>query len=441
MRGALYTVAALATWFLQPQQTQARPDVGVSFQVFYDNLSPYGRWVDDRVYGRIWIPDAERDFQPYASRGHWVQTAYGNTWVSEYAWGWAPFHYGRWVLDDYYGWAWIPGDEWGPGWVHWRSGGGHYGWAPMGPNINISINFPLARWIFVPQRRFCEPDIYRYRVYGNGGVNIYRNTTIINNYYSYNNRRYDAGPRFDEIRRVTNRPVRVYDVRDNDRPGRAELNRDRVSIYRPNIGRRDNDRGPARIADARNDNRLDGRPDSRNGADNRNSSNRGNVSDRDRNDRNDRTRQGIDWQTGNTTGQQSPNAGNGQRPERNASANQRDAADNRQPASSTSTDDRSNRERDTNDWMRQQRERGEQRGVDQQQQRNRDQRREMQRADQPRQEQQRQQPPRQEQPRVSERRESTRQEANGNSGRSSSDRGNNQRSSERGGGGRPGRGG
>jgi len=40
----------------------------------------------------------------------------GMTWVSDYNWGWAPFHYGRWDYNDSYGWFWIPDNEWGPAW-------------------------------------------------------------------------------------------------------------------------------------------------------------------------------------------------------------------------------------------------------------------------------------------------------------------------------------
>jgi len=80
---------------------KAQPGMSVSFQMFYDELSPYGEWIDDPEYGYIWLPDVDRDFQPYASRGHWVMTSYGNTWVSDYDWGWAPFHYGRWTYSDY----------------------------------------------------------------------------------------------------------------------------------------------------------------------------------------------------------------------------------------------------------------------------------------------------------------------------------------------------
>jgi hypothetical protein len=76
-------------------------NAGVSFQMFYDQLSPYGQWVNDPNYGYVWIPDVGPNFQPYATNGYWTMTDYGNTWVSDYEWGWAPFHYGRWLYDNY----------------------------------------------------------------------------------------------------------------------------------------------------------------------------------------------------------------------------------------------------------------------------------------------------------------------------------------------------
>ncbi|MFA6795615.1 MAG: DUF6600 domain-containing protein, partial [Proteiniphilum sp.] len=82
---------------------------GISFNVFYNELRPYGRWINNGRYGRVWVPNVGRDFHPYATNGYWVMTDYGNTWVSDYSWGWAPFHYGRWFYDDYYGWSWMPG--------------------------------------------------------------------------------------------------------------------------------------------------------------------------------------------------------------------------------------------------------------------------------------------------------------------------------------------
>src|SRR5690606_24902584 len=63
--------------------------IGVSFQVFYDELLPYGDWINDPVHGYVWVPYAEDGFQPYATNGYWVMSTYGNTWVSNYDWGWA----------------------------------------------------------------------------------------------------------------------------------------------------------------------------------------------------------------------------------------------------------------------------------------------------------------------------------------------------------------
>ena len=79
-----------------------------------------------KIFTRIQSFDIERDFRPYSTNGYWTMTQYGNTWVSHYPWGWAPFHYGRWVYTSYRGWGWIPGYEWGPAWVEWRSGNGYY---------------------------------------------------------------------------------------------------------------------------------------------------------------------------------------------------------------------------------------------------------------------------------------------------------------------------
>jgi len=60
--------------------TLSQPGASVSFQTFYDELSPYGQWINYQDYGRVWIPDVEEGFQPYGTRGHWVVTEYGNTW-------------------------------------------------------------------------------------------------------------------------------------------------------------------------------------------------------------------------------------------------------------------------------------------------------------------------------------------------------------------------
>lgn len=214
----LLSVALLATSLFLGSTThnevKAQPGLHISFQTFYNDLAPYGRWMNNAQYGSVWLPNVGPDFHPYMSNGNWVMTNYGNTWVSDFAWGWAPFHYGRWFLDDYYGWAWVPGYEWAPAWVSWRNGGGYYGWAPLGPGmnigINISINIPSPWWIFVPQRYYMTNRWHNYRVPHNRVTTIYNQTTIINNYYNQDNRVYSYGPRREEIVQVTRRNVDVY---------------------------------------------------------------------------------------------------------------------------------------------------------------------------------------------------------------------------------------
>lgn len=208
----LFLLAILMVGLLAEHRALAQPGLSVSFQTFYNELSPYGRWTSHPQYGSIWTPYVDRDFQPYATNGQWMMTEYGNTWVSDYDWGWAPFHYGRWFYDDFYGWAWVPDYEWGPAWVDWRTGGGYYGWAPMWPGIRVgfSFNIPLDFWVFVPQRYISRPRVFGYCLPRTRVVNVFHQTTIINNYYRNDNRVYAYGPRHSEIERVTRSNVPVY---------------------------------------------------------------------------------------------------------------------------------------------------------------------------------------------------------------------------------------
>lgn len=237
----------------------------VSLETFYEELAPYGVWIDDPQYGRVWRPDVDQEeFRPYYSRGHWEMTRYGNTWVSDYDWGWAPFHYGRWHHHSRRGWVWIPGRQWAPAWVSWRSGGGHYGWAPLGPGININANIgriPDFWWVFIPQRNIYYRSYPRYDWRRNRS--IYHNTVIINNIYvnNSNRNRYYTGPRAEEIRRITRQPVTIHDVKNqryaNNRP---EVNRGNVSNPRPS---RPTDAGRGAV-NGRTDNSIVNRPDNTN---------------------------------------------------------------------------------------------------------------------------------------------------------------------------------
>ncbi len=219
----------------------------VTYQDFYDDLSPYGRWVDYPGQGYVWVPDAEADFQPYSTNGHWVWTEdYEWMWVSDYDWGWAPFHYGRWDRDDYYGWYWVPGYEWSPAWVAWRDGGDYYGWAPLRPGINISINIgsynpPQRFWCFTPRRYITSQRWYDYRVDWRTNASIINYTTIIN-YNTYNNNYgFRSGPRRYDAERYCGRinPVRF---RESYTAGRTVYRNNEVNIYRPRVNQGSNNR-------------------------------------------------------------------------------------------------------------------------------------------------------------------------------------------------------
>jgi hypothetical protein len=233
----------------------------VSFQVFYDELAPYGEWVDNPDLGYVWIPYAGQDFVPYSTAGHWILTDYGWTWMSDYRWGWAPFHYGRWDFDNYYGWFWIPDTEWGPAWVSWRRADGYYGWEPMGPGVSLSVSFGMGynrnndHWIFVRDRDIDRPDLNNYYIGRSDRDRIVRRSQVINNTYvdQSRNTTYVTGPARTDFQRSTGRQVNPVRISEYDRPGQ-ELRDNQLNIYRPEITN-NNDRerrsAPSRIINMR----------------------------------------------------------------------------------------------------------------------------------------------------------------------------------------------
>jgi len=224
---------------------QPNGQMPVGFNDFYNQLSPYGTWVNMAPYGPVWVANVP-NFQPYYSNGYWAYTNYGWTWVSNYSWGWAPFHYGRWGHNSRYGWYWVPGYAWGPAWVAWSSSADMYGWAPLMPGMNfgvsLSVNlFPSSYWTFMPGRYMGMNNIGSYYVNRSRNVTIIKNTTIINNYGTNpeNNRRYTMGPNTSDVQRYTGRAVqsmRVTSVSDNKSTGISD---NELRVYRP-VTRTDN---------------------------------------------------------------------------------------------------------------------------------------------------------------------------------------------------------
>ncbi|HEY4063400.1 MAG TPA: DUF6600 domain-containing protein [Puia sp.] len=229
-----------------PQAPPPADPEDVSYQNFYDQLSPYGQWIEDPHYGYVWLPDAGPDFKPYASNGHWVYTDEGWTWASDYPWGWAAFHYGRWFFQDGYGWMWLPGQEWSPAWVSWRNSPDYYGWAPLGPEVSINASFgdgyspPPHYWSFVPHQYVTSPQIRNYYVNETRNVTIINNTTVINNNGRANNggnnrnRFYAGGPDANEAGRYTGNTLRPIALQERHTPG-EQVGNGSLTIYRPRV--------------------------------------------------------------------------------------------------------------------------------------------------------------------------------------------------------------
>lgn len=214
---------------------------------FYDDLSPYGQWVQVPPYGWCWTPyDVAADWRPY-SDGHWAYTDYGWCWVANEPWGWAPYHYGRWTLDDTYGWVWVPGDVWAPAWVAWCSTGDWVGWAPLPPGATWSASaglafgdvsaIPSTEWCFVQQRHMLDPGI-RVQV-----TSVARNVTLLENargmtrFEARGGRPANLGVDVGLIQRSVGRPIPPTRVVDVDSPGNGhgQPRGNGIGFYRPAV--------------------------------------------------------------------------------------------------------------------------------------------------------------------------------------------------------------
>ena len=162
----------------------------------YEDLDDNGGWRQVPEYGTVWFPHTTIvGWAPYRY-GHWAWVSpWGWTWVDDASWGFAPFHYGRWVsVGGAWGWipaaprvvgvvyvrpvyapalvAWVGGPRYAGG-VAYAGGGGFaagvsVGWFPLGPREVFVPSYPVSR-----------------RYVNNVNVsNTTVNTTIVNNYYN-----------------------------------------------------------------------------------------------------------------------------------------------------------------------------------------------------------------------------------------------------------------
>ena len=219
---------------------QQRADVTITYQDFYDGLSPYGTWIEYPGYGHVWNPNVGGDFRPYLTNGYWDYTNEGWMWNSNYNWGWAPFHYGRWMNDSAYGWLWVPGYEWSPAWVTWGDVDDYYAWAPITPFVNVGISFSSYRpgsiyWNVVGRNHIYDRNIYN-RALPRTEINNYVNKiTIINNYNRTpnHNHYYSRGPEVKDVERYTKQTIRPVAIQNTRRSDQVSRNENSSHVYRP----------------------------------------------------------------------------------------------------------------------------------------------------------------------------------------------------------------
>jgi hypothetical protein len=176
------------------------PDV-----VGYEDLDDNGSWRDDPTYGNVWTPRVSREWAPYHD-GHWAWISpWGWTWVDDAPWGYAPFHYGRWISSRG-DWSWVPGPigiepVYAPALVAFIGGSnfglsisvgggggdrGNVGWFPLGPREVYVPGYNSSRG-YVDRVNVSNTNVSTTtitNVYNNQVTNI--NNTTINNTNSNN---------------------------------------------------------------------------------------------------------------------------------------------------------------------------------------------------------------------------------------------------------------
>src|SRR6267378_845193 len=159
----------------------------------YEDLDDNGGWRPTAEYGTVWFPHTTIvGWAPYRY-GHWVWISpWGWTWVDDASWGFAPFHYDRWVTVGGV-WGWVPcapravvgvayvRPVYAPALVAWV-GGPHFSVGiGIGGGGGVGVAwFPLApREVYVPSYRVSRTYVTNVNI-----SNTTVNNTVVNNYYN-----------------------------------------------------------------------------------------------------------------------------------------------------------------------------------------------------------------------------------------------------------------
>jgi hypothetical protein len=216
--------------------------------------------------GYCWQPTVytvDRSWRPYRDLGRWLYTDSGWYWQSDYSWGWAPFHYGRWFRDQQRGWVWAPNRLWAPAWVSWRQSEEYCGWAPLPPaakfvpalgfrygkdyvRANFEFGLTARQYIFIPIERMTDSAPARYSLLPTQSAELYQETEVVNNYTMENNRVVSHGVDPQQVAKVSGVEVRQAQIRDlpqssskNVPVERLAKRDDQLMIFRPQLPKPD----------------------------------------------------------------------------------------------------------------------------------------------------------------------------------------------------------
>ncbi len=197
--GAIQTDAFLQGLLRAPARRAFAANVPrqVQYMTGAQDLQTYGSFSQTQQYGQVWYPQSvPANWAPYRD-GHWSYVhPWGWTWVDNSRWGFAPFHYGRWVQVENR-WGWVPGEAqasvdegspypvYSPALVTFLNVGGA---ALAGASINFGGGYAPA-WIPLGPREpyypwyHCQPSYFSRlnTPYGVPETIIRRGPTYINN--------------------------------------------------------------------------------------------------------------------------------------------------------------------------------------------------------------------------------------------------------------------
>lgn len=223
MKTAMKTMVFLLFILINPLMSvnaQNKSETPVTYQTFYDELSPYGTWMEYPSIGYVWHPDVENDFRPYLTNGNWQFMEQGWFWSSNYDWGWAPFHYGRWFYDNNYGWLWSPGYDWAPAWVTWATVNDYYAWAPLTPKVDAGRSFTGWKphdfyWNIAHPQDICHKNIAEKVIPARDIQDEMQMVYILDNFdVTVNGHFYAKGPNPYVIAKFSNRNISNLPLRD-----------------------------------------------------------------------------------------------------------------------------------------------------------------------------------------------------------------------------------